>query len=369
LKILIVKLSSLGDVVHAMAAVQDIAQALPEAQIDWVVERGFAPLVRRCQGVHRVIPCEMRRWRESLLSAETRRAWQVFKTELQQDTYDAVIDLQGLSKSALVSWLARLGPNGKRYGMANQTDGSSFEAPARWVADVAITQPTRSHAVQRSRQVCASALGYILPFYMTFGLLAHRDQAPVAIKNAAFKAGLNGMVALVHGTSRADKEWPLQHWRDLAKRLLDAGYGVALPHGSAAEEQTCIAIAQDLPHAQVWPLLPLDALTDALASCVGAIGVDSGLSHIAVALDLVHVQIYNFDTAWRTGPLAEPVANKPLVLQGSSLQPSSPPSAHSSHQCSVFAEPTPTVDAVWNAWQGALGAANPPHGPHGPDNG
>ncbi len=125
-----------------------------------------------------------------------------------------------------------------------------------------------------------------------------------------------------------------------------------------------MAIAQDLPHAQVWPLLSLDALTDALATCAGVIGVDSGLSHIAVALDLAHVQIYNFDTAWRTGPLAEPVANKPLVVQLLSSQqvPQVP------HQCSVFAQPTPTVDAVWQAWQAALGAAQPPHGPHGPDN-
>lgn len=131
MKILIVKLSSLGDVVHAMPAVQDILRALPEAQIDWVVERGFAPLVQRCQGVRRIIASDLRRWRKKLFSAETRRAWRVFKAELQQEQYDAVIDLQGLTKSALVAWLARLSPGGKRYGLANQTEGSSFEAPDR----------------------------------------------------------------------------------------------------------------------------------------------------------------------------------------------------------------------------------------------
>ena len=118
MKILIVKLSSLGDVVHAIPAVQDIRQAYPQAQIDWVVERGFAPLVRRCKGVHRVIACELRLWRQDPLSAPTRQAWRLFKAELQQEHYDAVIDLQGLSKSALVSWLARLSPGGKRYGLS-----------------------------------------------------------------------------------------------------------------------------------------------------------------------------------------------------------------------------------------------------------
>jgi len=333
LKILIVKLSSLGDVVHAMAAVQDIAQALPQAQIDWVVETGFAPLVRRCKGVRRVIACDLRRWRKTWFKRQTRRAWQLFKTELQQERYDAVIDLQGLSKSALISWLAKLSPSGKRYSMANQTEGSSFEAPARWVADVAITLPAHSHAVTRSRQLCAQALGYGLPTTLSFGLLAQVDKAPTAITNAAYKAGLRGMVLLVHGTSRADKEWPLTHWRGFAQRLNQAGYGVALAHGNALEEKMSRQIAQDLDYAQVWPLMPLDALLDVMASCAGMIGVDSGLSHIAVALDLPHVQIYNVDTAWRTGPLAEQTPGEPA------------------RQCSVFARPTPSVDAVWQAWQ------------------
>jgi len=342
LRILIVKLSSLGDVVHAMASVQDIRQAFPYAQIDWVVERAFAPLVLRCKGVHRVIPCELRRWRKAMFSPETRQAWQLFKTDLRQDEYDAVIDLQGLAKSALVSRLARLAQGGKRYGMANQTEGSSFEAPARWVADVAITLPAHSHAVTRSRQLCAQSLGYTLLFYMSFGLLALMDKGLPDTKKVAFRTGLKGIVALVHGTSRADKEWPLDHWRALGERLNAAGYIVALPHGSAAEEAVCHQIAAGLAHTQVWPRLALDALTDSLANCTGVIGVDSGLSHIALALDLAHVQIYNFDTAWRTGPLAEQPAN----AGGSAAR-----------QVSVFERPTPSVDSVWQAWEAVAAAA------------
>lgn len=338
LKILIVKLSSLGDVVHAMAAVQDIVRERPGVQIDWVVERGFVPLVRRCKGVHRVIACDLRQWRKTLFSADTRRAWALFKAELQQERYDAVLDLQGLTKSALVSWLARLAPQGKRYGMANQTEGSSFEAPARWVADVAIKLPAHSHAVTRARLLCAKALRYELPFEMYFGLLAHIDQAPAAIKNIAFKRGLRGIVALVHGTSRADKMWPLASWRELAQRLNEAGFGVALPHGSPAEEQVAQAISHDLEHAQVWPRLALDGLTDALATCTGVIGVDSGLSHMAVALALPHVQIYNFDTAWRTGPLLPTLPDAAVF------------------QVPVFDQPCPSVDAVWQAWQTVLSA-------------
>ncbi len=362
MKILIVKLSSLGDVVHAMPAVQDIRRALPEAQIDWVVERGFAPLVRRCQGVRRVIACELRRWRKTPLSLETRRAWCVFRIELQQEQYDAVIDLQGLSKSALIAWLARLTTGGKRYGLANQTEGSSFEAPARWVAHEAFTLPVHSHAVTRSRELCAQALHYQQSAAMSYGLQAQHAQNMA--KTWALEPALRGTVALVHGTSRADKQWPLAHWRALIQRLVDAGFGVALPHGSPAELQAAHDIAQGMAHTQVWPLMPLDALTDALANCAGVIGVDSGLSHIAVALDLPHVQIYNFDTAWRTGPLAKPDARCVIADQaqqtGASVIPGSARhdvSEVSHRQCSVYAQPTPSVDAVWQAWLGVLPCA------------
>lgn len=319
--ILLVKLSSLGDVVHAMPAVQDIRRALPSARIHWVVERGFAPLVARCEGVQRVIPCELRRWRKAPFTRETRSEWRAFRDDLHLDAYDAVIDLQGLTKSALVAHMARLREGGRRYAMANRTEGSSYEAPTRWVADVAIPMAPESHAITRSRAMCAAALGYAIPRELRYCL--GDGTAPP-----------EPCVALVHGTSRDDKLWPEAHWIDLARRLLAAGFEVALPHGNDAElarsERLAAAIG---PGACVWPRLPLDALTDRLASGAGAIGVDSGLSHIAVALDLPHVQIYNFNTAWRTGPL---------------------PAAR---QRSVYAHPTPSVDAVWRAWEAVAAQA------------
>lgn len=340
--ILIVKLSSLGDVVHAMPAVQDLRRAFPQAQIDWVVEGAFAPLVARCDAVNHVIACDLRRWRKAPLAAATRREWKAFKCQLQAHAYDAVIDLQGLSKSALVSWLARTTPGGKRYGLANQTEGSGFEAPARWVADVAIEIEPHVHAVQRSRILCAASLGYELQGPAVCGLqpgnlaslrpahLAHADN-PFVPKKA--------VVALVHGTSRADKEWPLAAWVDLGQRLNHAGFAVALPHGNAAEKATSEAIAAQLQDAWVWPAMALDAMTDTLAHCAGVVGVDSGVSHIAVALDLPHVQIYNFDTAWRTGP-------EVLAGTDAATAPQLP-----LRQLSVFGQPQPTVDAVWTAWE------------------
>lgn len=338
MKILIVKLSSLGDVVHAMPAVQDIRRAMPDARIDWVVERAFAPLVQRCRGVERVIACDLRRWRKAPLSALTRAQWRNFKSELQAQAYDAVIDLQGLSKSALVAWLARLSPQGQRYALANRTDGSGYEAPTRWVADQAFHITPHVHAVPRSRELCARALGYDLPVGLLFGLQAAPAPDPAAVDTLAqLRSAVRPCVALVHGSSRADKLWPQDHWVALARELDAAGFDVALLHGNDAEQARSEALAGQMRQAWVWPRLGLDALTDAMAACAGVIGVDSGLSHIAVALDLPHVQIYNFDTAWRTGPL-QPSGVQPVRMR----------------QCSVFAQPTPSLATVWQAWQSVV---------------
>lgn len=337
MKILVVKLSSLGDVVHAMPAVQDIRRAFPQAPIDWVVERGFAPLVQRCEGVGRVIPCDLRRWRKAPLTTQTRAEWAAFKADLQATAYDWVLDLQGLTKSALVAWLARTAPGGKKVALAHCTDGSGYEAPTRWVADLAISMEPHVHAVQRSRILCAQVLGYAVPDFDHFGLLTRVESAQTAHKNIAKE---KPMVALVHGTSRQDKEWPLASWVVLGQRLLAQGYAVALAHGSAKEQATSQQIAAQLGDgATVWPAMDLAQVTDALGGCAGCIGVDSGLSHIATALDLPHVQLYNFDTAWRTGPSVHPGVR----------------------QVAVFAQPQPGVEAVWNAW---LGVQNKQRGPH-----
>ena len=327
MKILLVKLSSLGDVVHTLPVVQDILLAIPDAQIDWVVEKAFAPLLTQVQGIGRIIPCELRRWRKAPLTTQTRSEWRAFKADLQTSSYDAVIDLQGLTKSALVARLTRLAPQGKRYAMANQTDGSGYEAPTRWVADVAIALEPHIHAVVRGRLLAAQALcqsADVVEKAPNYGLKMPVSQS---IHGQAAPESRAKKVAFIHGTSRQDKTWPVTNWVELGQCFAASGCQVMLVHGNAAERATSQVIAAQLAGSSiVLPLLSLDALTQELAQCMGAIGVDSGVSHIAVALGLPHVQIYNFDTAWRTGPLG------------------------CNHQVSVFAQPSPSVDAVWQAW-------------------
>jgi heptosyltransferase-1 len=307
--------------VHTLPAVQDVLANFPGAKVDWVVEKGFASLVQRCDGISRVIPCELRKWSKSPLAATTREQWRAFRDNLRQTEYDAILDLQGLTKSAIVARTARTTSTGKRYALANRTEGSGYEAPTRWVADVAVRIEPRIDAVTRSRRLCAAALGYEVPPHLKFGLKATPHQATD-----------RPCIAFIHGTSRDDKCWPQTNWVELGKRFTQQGFSIGLPHGNDAELQRSHAIAHEIgEHAHVWPRLDLATLTDWMASCAGVIGVDSGLSHIAVALDLPHVQVYNFDTAWRTGPAG-------------------------GRQRSVYGSPSPSLDAVWQAWQAAAEA-------------
>ncbi len=315
MRVLIVKLSSLGDVVHAMPVVHDIQSVYSNAHIDWVVEPAFAPLVRRVQGVDEVIECAQRRWRKAWWTSAVRAEWRAFRTRLKAQRYDAVLDLQGLTKSALVARMAR----GPSFGLANRTEGSAYERPVRWLLDQTIRIEPHIHALDRSRELAARALNYRVGGSPHFGLQA----------NGGHPA--QPTVVFVHGSSRADKLWPEESWVDLGKRMVASGFTVALPHAGVDELARAQRLAQALgPRAVVWPEMSLDALVDQLGATQGVIGVDSGLSHIAVALNLPHVQLYNFPTAWRTGPQL----------------------AHGHrHQVAVERDPTPEVDLVWATWQ------------------
>ena len=318
MRILIVKLSSLGDVVHAMPVVHDIGTALPQAAIDWAVEPGFAPLLRRMDGLEDVIECPLRRWTGAWWTATTRQQFRTFRTRLRWHRYDAILDLQGLTKSAVIARLAR----GLRYGLANRTDGASHEWPARWLVDHALPIEPHIHALDRSRELAARALGYRPAGPPEFGLRATGAPAP---------ADAAPTLLFIHGSSRDDKLWPEADWIALGRRAVGAGWRIALPQAGADELARAERIQRALGSAAtVWPALDLGAVVDRMRDVQAAIGVDSGLSHIAVALDLPHVQIYNFPTAWRTGP--------------------QPQHGHR-HQVSVEATPTPPLEAVWQAWQ------------------
>ena len=330
MRILIVKLSSLGDVIQTMAVLPDVLAMYPQAQIDWVVEEAFAPLVNLARGVHAVIPIGQRRWRKSFFSASTRDERQRFYRRLRQDTYDVVIDFQGLLKSAWVARRARLQSDGFSVTYANGSDACSYEWPVRYLVQRSVPMPQRIHAVARYRLLAAQALGYgHMPLLQTPARYAWdiRAQSPSAEEIPE--------VVLAHGTTRTDNEWPDVYWLALAQKLIDAGFSVGLPHAGPRELARVSALAQSLgPMACVWPAQSLDALARRMAASAGVIGVDSGLSHLAVALDLPHVQIFSQDRAWRAGPVGR------------------------DYQQVVGGAQAPDVAQVWDRWRAVKAASH-----------
>ncbi|PLT16956.1 MULTISPECIES: lipopolysaccharide heptosyltransferase I [Ralstonia] len=300
MRVLIVKVSSLGDVVHCTPVVADILRAHPEAEIDWVVEEGFAGIVRIVRGVREVIPFALRRWRKSLGAGKTWNEMAAFRRALRTRPYDAVLDTQGLIKTALIATQAKLAPNGFVAGLGNRTDGAGYEPLARLFYQRKIMMEPRIHVVERSRRMVAEALGYALPDTIDFGL-----QPPAELPSALPRP----YVALVHATSRADKAWPEAAWVEVARELLARDYAIALPWGSEAERRTSESIREAIVAAVpgtvgrvvIPPRMSLPDVTAFLDQATAVVGVDTGLVHIAAALCKPTVALYNFTTSWRTG--------------------------------------------------------------------
>ena len=310
MKILIVKLSSLGDVLHNLPVIWDLRAKYPNAQIDWVIEEGFAgllaPLMTRnsngdtFKGVDRVIPFALRRWKKSLKQGEFIRSIQefiTFKKDLQTTSYDLVIDTQGLIKSAVLAQLARLTPTGRIVGPANKTQYSGFEPLTRYFYTETVQVPMHLHAVERARWVTAAAIdvpapkeGIDGPRFYPDSYVAHlAAQASPLLDEMAIQ---RPYVLFLHSTSRADKRWPHASWVAIGERLMAKGMAVILPWGSPAEKTISEALAKDMPGA----IVPRDfAIHEIYALIAGAhqiIGVDTGLVHVAAAFGKPTIEIY-----------------------------------------------------------------------------
>ncbi|CAJ6872778.1 heptosyltransferase I [Burkholderia pseudomallei] len=297
-KILIVRVSSLGDVVHNMPVIADIRRRHPDAQIDWLVEEGFADLVRLVDGVRDVLPFSLRRWRKRLSASQTWREIRAFRRRLAEERYDLVIDCQGLIKTAWVASWAR----GPLVGLGNRTDGAGYEWPVRFFYDRRVPIAPRTHVVERSRQLVAAALGDPAPAPgepIDFSLDTHGAARALAALDLNLPVPY---VVFVHATSRADKQWPDEAWTGLGEALVRRGASLVLPWGSDAERATSERLAKAFGAAAIVPpKLSLPAVVGLVDGAAATVGVDTGLVHIAAALKRPTVELYNFATAWRTG--------------------------------------------------------------------
>ncbi|WP_291989988.1 lipopolysaccharide heptosyltransferase I [Candidatus Accumulibacter sp. ACC007] len=242
MRILLVKTSSLGDVIHNLPVVSDLRHSFPEASIDWCVEESFADIARLHPAVDEVIPVAIRRWRKNLSRLVTWREVRAFRARIVSRTYDAVLDTQGLLKSALIARQA----SGRRYGYAAE---SAREPLAARFYDETFVIPRNVHAVERNRWLAAAAFDYPVDLVLDYGI-----SAP-AIDGAGPARGRS--VILLTATSRDDKLWDEANWCVLGRALLERGLTPVLPAGSALERQRAERIAAALDGAIVPPPLSL----------------------------------------------------------------------------------------------------------------
>jgi len=292
LKILIVRVSSLGDVVHNMPMVADIRRRHPDAVIDWVVEEAYADLVRLNPGVRRIIPFALRRWRKSLLSPATRAEMRAFRAALREEAYDLVLDTQGLLKTGVVMGMARLAPGGRRIGLANGTEGSGYEGISRIFHTISVPVGARTHAVVRARIVTAAALGCEVEGAADFNMSAPA-LAPAWLPAEPY-------AAFFHGTARASKQWAPEHWIRVGRFLASRGMRVLLPWGGEHELAAAKELAARMPNAAVLPRLPMMEAVLLAQRAALAIGVDTGLTHIAAAYNRPTIELYCDSPRWKT---------------------------------------------------------------------
>jgi heptosyltransferase-1 len=314
--ILLIKTSSLGDVVHNLPVATDLAAHFLGVNIDWVVEENFADIPALHPAVNRVIPVALRRWRKNILQKNTWREIDAFKKNLRMEHYDAVLDTQGLIKSALLARWAR----GAKYGY----DFSSAREPLASLAyDKKYTVAKSLHAVQRNLTLSSQAFDYNQLFSVNYGIASQALKADWLPETQ--------YAVLLHATSRADKEWPEAQWIALGKKLTAREILSVLPWGNDAERNRAARLVAAIPNAVLAPRLSIKQAAALIAGAEVIVGVDTGLTHLAAALNKPVVAIFCATSPGLTGVYGNPRAAN-LGEAGRA----------------------PSVDEVWAAMQSAL---------------
>jgi len=279
---LIVKVSSLGDVIHTLPAVTDARRANRRLHFDWVVEENFVEVPGWHPAVERVIPVALRRWRKNVLDTLRNGEFAAFKKDIKHEYYDLVIDAQGLIKSGFISRLSR----GLTVGLS---DSTAREPLATMFYNKVYSVPRNEHAVQRVRELFSRALNYSYEpgdmHNIDYGLdLQRMGMSP--------KSAPSGMLLFLHGTTWPTKHWPVHYWKELALLATRRGYSVRLPWGSEAEKLRANEIAQGIPGVSVLERQTLTGMARQIALADGIVAVDTGLGHLAAALATPTVSLY-----------------------------------------------------------------------------
>ncbi len=293
MRILLIKMSSMGDIFHTFPAISDIKQRFPDAVIDWVVEDGFKEIVDWHPAINKVIPIHLRRW----VKSRTRTDWREFiawRRELRTQTYDLILDVQGLLKSAAIAKCA------KGTTISGYDKLSAREPVSRWFYKETFTVDKEQHAVERTRQLVGKALGYTPGKRLNFGInqnFTHIQKNPRKL-------------IFIIGTSWVTKLWAASEWKALTQIAINANYQVEIIWGSAEEQAIADSIIASCPAAsRPEQRLSITTIAEKLVEASGVVGLDTGFSHLAGALETPTIALYGATSPTKVGLIGEHTCN------------------------------------------------------------
>lgn len=288
MRILLVKTSSMGDIIHTLPALSDAATVYPEIQFDWLIEAPFACIPTWHPNVARVIPVSLRAWRKHLFAKETYAEMRTLKKLLREQSYDLILDAQGLVKSAFVSLFAK----GVRAGL-------DFNSARENLASFAYQKKYQvnfyQHAVVRMRSLFSLALDYALP-----------QTAPnFAIQKPPIIAAEQPYLVFLPNTTWRTKQWPEEYWVKLAQLAAQYNLQVKISGGNAEEVARAERIAAKSSNVTVLAYSKIPQMLAVVSAARGVISVDTGFGHLAAACNVPTFSLYGATNPFYTGALGQ----------------------------------------------------------------
>ena len=283
MRVLVLRLTSMGDVVLTLPAVNDMLENIPGITIDWMVEKPFASIVQMNPKINLVHTAHWRKWRKALFKAETRNAIKEFRHKLKAVQYDVVIDFQGqIAKSIFLGVMA----NGPLMGFAKQ----GLREPLAALFYRKKAEVSKSlHLVPRSRALAAQIFDYPIPRTPArYGIAAGK---PYWLPSEPDKK----YAVMIPHRSRHEAPWPMENWIAIGKKLKALNINVAVLWGSPAEEFFSQEIAAHFG-GEVAPFLTVAQAAALLEHAHVVIGLDTGFTHLATALERPTIALHcDFD--------------------------------------------------------------------------
>lgn len=293
MKILLIKMSSMGDIFHTFPAISDIQKHFPEATIDWVVEDSFKEIVAWHPAVRKVIPIKLRRWVKQR-DAKSWREFKAWRQAVRAENYDRIIDAQGLLKSAVVSKCVR------GAGVDGYDKNSARESVTHWFYKRVHAVSKDQHAVERTRQLVGKALGYQPDDKLNFGINQNFSHITKNPRKLIF----------IIGTSWVTKLWAASEWKALTQIALNENFTVEIIWGSPEEQAIADSIIASCPAAtRPEQRLSITTIAEKLVEAAGVIGLDTGFSHLAGALETPTIALYGATSPTKVGLIGEHTCN------------------------------------------------------------